>query len=186
MIIRLLGLTGSLLGFLRRGKPEQPTFSFLYDWWLKRPIWVIQRNSFVFHVQFKSKKNRNQRPWPRLHHLLYGVPSKHLGRLQYEPNSAAIVVTRIKPWQHITPWGGDVLMCDVRGWYTKSSSSPMDGPQVSVWPSPPHSIKEPMVLKKCSAHYPLHRPENLQRKDIKCSGPDHWTLSVQGSALPHI
>ncbi|KAK0156352.1 hypothetical protein N1851_000349 [Merluccius polli] len=35
--------------------------------------------------------------------VLSGVPSKALDRLQYVQNSAARVVTRTKPWQHITP-----------------------------------------------------------------------------------
>ena len=32
-----------------------------------------------------------------------GVPKKYLDRLQYVQNSAARVLTRTKPWQHITP-----------------------------------------------------------------------------------
>lgn len=35
--------------------------------------------------------------------VLYGLPSKTLDRLQYVQNSAARVLTRSKPWQHITP-----------------------------------------------------------------------------------
>ncbi|KAJ8372143.1 hypothetical protein AAFF_G00294270 [Aldrovandia affinis] len=35
--------------------------------------------------------------------VLFGVPSKALDRLQYVQNSAARVLTRTKPWQHITP-----------------------------------------------------------------------------------
>ncbi|XP_037636652.1 uncharacterized protein LOC119494669 [Sebastes umbrosus] len=35
--------------------------------------------------------------------VLSGVPSKALDRLQYVQNSAARVLTRTKPWQHITP-----------------------------------------------------------------------------------
>ena len=35
--------------------------------------------------------------------VLSGVPSKTLDRLQYVQNSAARVLTRTKPWQHITP-----------------------------------------------------------------------------------
>ena len=35
--------------------------------------------------------------------LLSGVPSQTLNRLQYIQNSAARVLTRTKPWQHITP-----------------------------------------------------------------------------------
>ncbi|XP_041642854.1 uncharacterized protein LOC121509496, partial [Cheilinus undulatus] len=35
--------------------------------------------------------------------VLSGVPSKTLDRLQYVQNSAARVLTRTRPWQHITP-----------------------------------------------------------------------------------
>ena len=35
--------------------------------------------------------------------VLFGVPKKYLDRLQYVQNSAARVLTRTKPWQHITP-----------------------------------------------------------------------------------
>ena len=35
--------------------------------------------------------------------ILTGLPSKTLDRLQYVQNSAARVLTGIKPWQHITP-----------------------------------------------------------------------------------
>ena len=35
--------------------------------------------------------------------VLSGVPSKSLARLQYVQNSAARLLTRTKPWQHITP-----------------------------------------------------------------------------------
>ena len=35
--------------------------------------------------------------------VLSGLPSKTLDRLQYVQNSAARVLTRTKPWQHITP-----------------------------------------------------------------------------------
>ena len=35
--------------------------------------------------------------------LLFGLPKKDLDRLQYVQNSAARVLTRTKPWQHITP-----------------------------------------------------------------------------------
>ena len=35
--------------------------------------------------------------------VLYGVSSKTLARLQYVQNSAARILTRTKPWQHITP-----------------------------------------------------------------------------------
>ena len=35
--------------------------------------------------------------------VLFGVPNKYLDRLQYVQNSAARVLTRTKPWQHITP-----------------------------------------------------------------------------------
>ena len=35
--------------------------------------------------------------------VLFGIPSKYLDRLQYVQNSAARVLTRTKPWQHITP-----------------------------------------------------------------------------------
>ena len=35
--------------------------------------------------------------------VLFGVPSKYLDRLQYVQNSAARVLTRTRPWQHITP-----------------------------------------------------------------------------------
>ena len=35
--------------------------------------------------------------------VLFGLPKKDLDRLQYVQNSAARVLTRTKPWQHITP-----------------------------------------------------------------------------------
>ena len=35
--------------------------------------------------------------------VLYGVPNKSLARLQLVQNSAARILTRTKPWQHITP-----------------------------------------------------------------------------------
>ena len=35
--------------------------------------------------------------------LLFGLPNTTLDRLQYVQNSAARVLTRTKPWQHITP-----------------------------------------------------------------------------------
>lgn len=35
--------------------------------------------------------------------VLYGVPNNTLDRLQHVHNAAARVLTRIKPWQHITP-----------------------------------------------------------------------------------
>ena len=35
--------------------------------------------------------------------ILTGLPSKTLDRLQYVQNSAARVLTGIKPWQHISP-----------------------------------------------------------------------------------
>ena len=37
------------------------------------------------------------------HGVLSGLPSRTLDRLQYVQNSAARVLTRTKPWQHITP-----------------------------------------------------------------------------------
>ena len=35
--------------------------------------------------------------------VLYGLPDKALNSLQYVHNSAARVLTRTKPWEHITP-----------------------------------------------------------------------------------